>query len=184
MTDQKPITKAQRKRARKAQSTATAADIWEDRDGKARPTPERRAKGAFVLRDGDDAGVTVAVDEAATFIDALAARGIISAEQRDGGHDFAALMERTALVRSGRSCLDFSPVGYDGDVPPTHGELRDAQERAELYLAVGTFTWAVMRRACHEWATPEHAAQSRKLLRMIDVQRLRDGLDMCVKFWR
>lgn len=172
MTAQAPIKQKGKKarRAKQAQSIAVAADIWQARDGKDRPTDERRNKGAFVLRDTEDAGVTVAVDEQATMLDALHRKGIIDGDQLQAGVSLAMLLHRTRLGSPGRSCLDFSPVGYD-DSEPTHQELRDVQERAEIYLGVGMFTWAEMQRVCQEGQKPR------------DVKRLRDGLDFCAQYW-
>lgn len=164
--------KKARRAARQAQSIAAAAEIWTPREGKDRPTPERLSKGAFVLRDTEDAGVTHAVDEGATELDRLAIRGLITEDQRDGGHDFAALMERTRLVSRGRSCLDFTPVGYDGGEGNEWQEKRDSQDRAELYLACGMATWAELRRVCCEGHAPT------------SIERLRHGLTVCAEFWR
>lgn len=174
MTAQAPIKQKGKKarRAKKAQSIAAAADVWQDRDGKARPTPERRAKGAFVLRDTEDAGVTCAVDEGATTLDRLNLRGIINRDQCQGGHDFAALMERTRMVSSGRSCLDFSPVGFDSGNGNEWQEERDSRDRSELYLACGMLTWAELRRVCCEGQPPR------------SVERLKAGLDLCARFWQ
>lgn len=162
--------KRARQRAKREKSAAVAAEIWADRDGKRRPTEERRQKGAFVLRDGDDAGVTVAVDEAATCLDRLRIAGRITDEQCQGGQDYAALMERTRMISGGRSCIDFTPVGYDGG-GSDHAEARDSRDRAELYLACGMLTWAEMRRVCCDQHEPK------------DMARLRAGLDICAKFW-
>ncbi len=164
--------KKARRAQRKAQSIAAAADVWTDREGKARPTPERRMKGAFVLRDTEDAGVTVAVDEGATVLDRLASRGIITRAQCDGGHDFARLMERTRLTAKGRSCLDFSPVGYDSGNGNEWQEIRDNQDRDELYLGCGMATWAELRRVCCDDLPPR------------SLDRLRAGLSLCEAFWR
>lgn len=158
------------KRKQKQTSIAVSADIWSPRDGKDRPTEERRSKGAFVLRDTEDAGVTVAVDEQATMLDALHRKGVIDGDQLQAGVSLAMLFHRTRLGAAGRSCLDFSPVGYD-DSEPSHQELRDAQERAEIYLGVGMFTWAELRRVCQEGQ------------RVRDAKRLRDGLDFCAQYW-
>jgi hypothetical protein len=172
-TARKKAEKAKRRSQRKAQeqSAAVSADNWDDRDGKARPTPERRAKGDWELRDGEDAGVTVAVDRRASMLDQLGHIGKITANQVQGGHDFAALMQRMQMVPAGRSCLDFSPVGFDAADEPTHAELRDAQDRTELYLACGMLTWAELRRVCVDGDAPR------------SYDRLRAGLDLCVKFW-
>lgn len=170
-------TKSEKRAAKKAelarQSAAVAAANWQDRpdSGKARPTPERRAKGSFVLRDTEDAGVTVAIDEAPTMLDRLHAKHIITASQRDGGLDLAALLRRTMLVSEGRSCLDWTPVATGDDSEPTHAELRDAEERAEIYLACGMVVFAELRRVCHEHQMPR------------SIDRLRQGLDICARFW-
>ena len=167
----KKAAKAAAIEATKQQSAAVEAAIWTDRDGKARPTPERKAKGDFVLRDGDDAGVTVAVDQTVTELDRLRNRGVITPDQAQGGHDFAALLDRTRLTSPGRSCLNFDPVGYDGGDTQSHSAERDAQERAEIYLACGVATFAELRSVCCDMHPP------RSLI------RLRSGLSLCAKFW-
>lgn len=159
------------KAKRAEESAAIQANIWADREGKARPTPERLAKGDFVLRDGDDAGVTVAVDQEATELDKLRNAGAITPDQAQGGQDFAALLERTRLTSPGRSCLNFDPAGYDGDEAPSHTAERDARERAEIYLACGMATFAELRHVCCDLYPP------RNLI------RLQAGLNICAKFW-
>lgn len=159
------------KRMRQEASAAVVADIWQDREGKARPTEERRRQGSWVLRDGEDAGVTVAVDEHAHVLDQLAAKGIIDSDQQQAGHDFAALLERTRLVAGGRSCLNMDPVGHEGDAEPTHGELRDAAERRDLNQRMGAWVWSEMRMVCHQGFWPER------------LDRLREGLDVAAKYW-
>lgn len=148
------------------------ATIWSDRDGKARPTPERRAKGCFVLRDTEDAGATVAVDEEASMIGRLQRAGIITATQAHAATDLAALLERTRITSRGRSCLDTTPIGHEGDAEPTHGELRDAQERAEIYLSCGVAIWRELLRLCQDDDRPRN------------IGLLRQGLDICVRYWR
>ena len=173
----KHVSKDQAKKARQREkrrmkqdaSAAVAADIWQDRDGKARPTAERRARGAWVLRDGEDAGVTVAVDEHAHVLDQLAAKGVIDSDQCQAGHDFAALMERTRLVAGGRSCLNMDPVGHEGNAEPTHGELRDAEERRDLNKSMGSWVWSEMRMVCHQGFWPDR------------LDRLREGLTTAAK---
>ncbi len=92
-----------------------------------------------MLRDGEDAGVIVTVDEHAHVLDQLAGKEIIDSDQCQAGHDFAALMERTRLVAGGRSCLNLDPVGHEGDAVPTHSELRDADERRDLNKRIGSW---------------------------------------------
>ena len=104
------------RRKQKQEDMARArAEIWEDRDGKARPTEHRRRHGAFRLRDTEDAGVTVAVDEQATILDKMEALGTITKRQCQAGHMFNEVARAVIGSPSQRSCLDFSPVGHDGD---------------------------------------------------------------------
>lgn len=158
-------------RAKRKASPAVAAEIWTDRDGKARPTPERRAKGSFALRDGEDAGVSVAVDEAVTVLDRLALAGQITEDQRQGGIDLAAVLHRTRLGSQGRSCLDFSPAGHsDDDAPETHQQRRDRQQRAKIFGACrGPWVWPELYRVCGQ----DQPVRS--------IEALRAGLDVCVK---
>jgi len=166
--------KAQKKAQRRADqiSAARHAENWTDREGKARPTPERKAKGVFVLRDGDDAGVTVAVDECSTMLDQLRMHGIITDPQCQAGHDFAAMLNRMQMVSPGRSCLDFTPVGYDGDHEPTHAELRDKDDRIKIFAKCsGPWVWPELRRVCFENDKPR------------DLKSLISGLDICAVYW-
>lgn len=175
MTEQQTTTgraysKAARRKRRKTVAAAVAAQIWEDRAGKARPTAERRAKGKFVLRDGDDAGVTVAVDEGVTVLDRLALAGVITEDQRQAGHDLAAVLYRTRLGSTGRSCIDMSPVGYEGDdLEETHQEVRDRQQRAQVFQRCrGPWVWPELVRVCRDDQRPR------------SIEALRDGLDVAV----
>ena len=52
-------------------SAAVVLENWRDKDGKARPTPERPNRGSFILIDGDDAGVAIAIDTSVTTLDRL-----------------------------------------------------------------------------------------------------------------
>ena len=162
--------KAAKKALKKAQSAAIEADNWRDRDGKARPTPERKAKGQFRLIDGEDAGVTIAVDEESTILDKLRRADLITHDQCEAGHDFAALMMRTRLVSQGRSCLDFSPVGYDGDFEDEQS-IRDNETRTRIFAKCrGPWVWPELRRVCVEGRN------------VSDLASLRDGLDICIKY--
>ena len=161
-----------RRADRKAQSIAAAAEIWEPREGKERPTPERRAKGAFVLRDTEDAGVTVAVDEGATELDRLALRGTITEDQRQAGHDLAQVLHRTRLTSSGRSCIDMTPVGHQSleDSDDDWQAKRDEQQRQAVYLRCrGPWVWPELIRVCRDDEPVR------------DVASLRSGLDVAMK---
>lgn len=161
-----------RRAAKQAQSIAAAAEIWEPREGKERPTPERRAKGAFVLRDTEDAGVTVAVDEGATELDRLAIRGIITEDQRQAGHDLAQVLHRTRLTSAGRSCINMEPVGYQSleDSEDDWQAKRDNQQRHAVWLRCkGPWVWPELIRVCRDDEPCRH------------VPSLRDGLDIAMK---
>lgn len=144
-------------------------NIWEDREGNARPTPERLKRGKFELRDAEDAGARYAVDSEAHRIDQLEALGTIDRDQATAAAQFAELSSRNRLVSQGRSCLDFSPVGYDANIPDDPVSARDWRE---LYLAMGVAMHGECRRVCVEG----HRLTSAKLLR--------SGLDICVKFFK
>lgn len=105
----------ERRRAKEAAAERERIEIWTDRDGKSRPTPQRRLKGVFRLRDTDDAGVSVAVDAASCVVDQLAALEAITPRQKEAGHEFEAVARGVLGSPAGRSCVDFSPVGHDTD---------------------------------------------------------------------
>jgi len=162
--------KKARRAARQAQSIAAAAEIWTPREGKDRPTPERIAKGAFVLRDTEDAGVTHAVDEGATELDRLAMRGILTEDQRQAGHDLAQVLHRTRLTSTGRSCLDITPVGYDSGDGDDWQAKRDNEQRQAVFLRCrGPWVWPELIRVCRDDEPVRH------------VPSLRDGLDIAAK---
>lgn len=142
---------------------------WQPREGRDRPTDERRAKGVFALRDTEDAGVTVAVDEGGTEIDRLAARGLITEDQRQAGHDLAAVLYRTGAAPAGRSCLDVTPRGHpDGDAEETHHEARDRQQRQQVWIKCrGSWVWPELVRVCGHDEPVRH------------LESLRAGLDVC-----
>ncbi len=119
----------------------------------------------------DDSNSGAFIDQASTILGRLSICGVISMEQAQGGHDFAALMRRMQMVPEGRSCLDISPVGYQEYTEPSHAELRDKQDRDELYLACRMLTWHELRRVCVDQDRPK------------SIERLRKGLDLCVAFW-
>lgn len=181
MTIQKPIGAAPSKKARRLskrigkqeRSAAVQAENWNDREGRARPTPERKAKGAFVLRDGDDAGVTVAVDEDVTELDRMRKANKITTEQCNAGHDFAAMINRMLMVPPPRSCLNFEPVGYDDSDEETHTERRDREDRTRIHMRcmAGPWVWAELRRVCVDNAEAKH------------MPSLLQGLDICVAHW-
>lgn len=145
------------------------ADLWEDRDGNARPTPERMTHAAFTLHDTEDAGARCAVAIDDYLLDKLCAKGLITADQKSAGWDYARLHASNRLTSSGRSCLDFSPVGYDASLPDDPGK---AQEWHELYLCLGVAFNDECRRVCVDHRKPR------------DLSTLRAALDICVKFFK
>lgn len=144
-------------------------DLWEDREGNARPTPERLAKVSFALRDTEDAGVrhAVAVDD--YMLDKLLSERRINPDQHAAGWDYARLAAKNRLVSSGRSCLDFSPVGYDANLPD---DPTASQDWRELYLALGVWANAQCRRVCVDGLRPD------------SYSALWAGLNICVKFFK
>lgn len=155
--------RAERHRQKQLDAAQARAEIWEDRDGKARPTPQRRLKGVFALRDAEDAGVTIAVDSASCAIDRLAAAGTITPRQREAGHGFEAVARGTLGSPAGRSCVDFTPVGHDGD--DDDGSV-DARRR-----------WDSLRRMLHPADRRELMAVCWEGAKPVSIDRLRRGLD-------
>ena len=144
-------------------------DLWEDREGNARPTPERMTRAAFVLHDTEDAGVRRAVDPYTHILDQMLRDNLITQDQCDGGFGYAKLAAFNVAGATGRSCLDFSPVGYDANMPDDPGK---AQDWRELYLSLGVALNAECLRVCHYGKRPA------------SITALRAGLNICVKFFK
>lgn len=141
------------------------------REGRDRPTPERLRRGDWETRDSERAGMSYAVDKQSHALDMLRERGLLSDELVMAGEDFARLVLRNRLTSEGRSCLNFDPVGYDNDLPD------DAQSRElfnEVYLALGTLTYRLLRKVCVESEYPGPH----------QLDRLNDGLETCVTFFK
>lgn len=161
----KQARKTMRRKDREQLKLAAAAEIWDDRPDKARPTPQRRLKGVFSLRDSDDrAGVAVAVDAAGCVIDALAQRGVITERQREAGHGFEDAARGALGSPAGRSCVDFSPVGHDGD-----SDDEDA--------AAARKRWDSLRRMISPQDRKECLSVCWEGFRPASIDRLRRGLD-------
>lgn len=158
-------------RKRKTKRQPEKYEVWIDRPHKARPTPERLMRGEWRLDDTTAAGVTVAVDQQATELDRLRARGIITPEQCQGGLDLADLLRRTRVTRVGRSCIDFEPVGHDPDEYDDTAEVKALGIRRSLYEKCGPLTWRCLWETCVDEQPPR------------DVDRLRDGLRICADFF-
>ncbi len=154
----------ERRKQREHLRIASAAEIWDDRDGKARPTPQRRLKGVFSLRDGDEAGVAVAVDGASCVIDWLAARGAITPRQREAGHGFEDAARGVLGSPAGRSCCDMTPVGHDGD----------GDDEAAIHARR---RWDSLRRMLIPADRRELEAVCWSRHRPVSMDRLRRGLD-------
>lgn len=156
------VTRKERQQQKRALRIAAAAENWKDREGKARPTPQRRIKGVFRLREGDRAGVAVAVDAVSSPIGALSEAGFLTDRQREAGHIFEEVARGALGSPAGRSCIDFEPVGHDGD---DDGNI----EATRRWNSLRRMLSPEDRRECENvcWS---HAAPS-------DMRRLRRGLD-------
>lgn len=119
----------------------------------------------FSLRDGEDAGVTIAVDAASCVISALAERGAISARQREAGHIFEEVARGAVGSPAGRSCMDFSPVGYEGDLDDE--DAIRAQKR-----------WNSLRRMMRPQDRQECMAVCWQRVQPSSINRLRSALDI------
>lgn len=170
-------TKAERAEARRRAAILAAVEVenWRDREGKARPTPERKRRGNLALHDGDDAGTRHAVDEGATLLDRLRIAALITDLQCQAGSTLAELLERTRLGSAPRSCLDFTPRGRDDERPSSHAELRDLAERAALRRITGAPVWDLLRATCDEDRGPTDRR---------GLEQLRGGLNRVAAYWR
>lgn len=163
------VDKAARRRQKRAERDslriAAAAENWDDREGKARPTPQRRLKGVFSLRDGDEAGVSVAVDHASGVIDALAHANHITARQREAGHVFEEVSRGAIGSPAGRSCVDFTPAGYgdDDDEATAKAQARWASLRRVMSIAHRQECMAV----CWQGAKPHSLSRLRAALDIV-----------------
>lgn len=162
--DAKQSRKQQRKKERDQIRLAAAADIWEDREGKAKPTPQRKLKGVFSLRDSDAAGVAVAVDSASSPIGALADLGAITDRQREAGDIFEDAARAALGSPTGRSCVDFSPAGHVGD-------------NDDDIAVAASKRWDSLRRMISPQDRRECMAVCWEHARPVSIDRLRRGLD-------
>lgn len=141
------------------------ADNWQDREDNRRPTPERIIKGAFELRDSEDAGVRFAVDDAACILSQLRRLELITRRQEEAGFIF----ERIARGRLGspgqRSCLDWTPKGHEAE-DDTDDEIRAMREWRNLCTMMAQDTQRELLRVCWENTYPR------------DPNRMRLGLDI------
>lgn len=136
------------------------SDNWQDRDDNRRPTPERLAKGTFELRDSEDAGQRFAVDTSGDTLGRLLASGHITPRQEEAGRCFERVARPVLGSPSQRSCLDFAPVGYDGD-EPTDDEIRAQREWRTWCTMFNYPTWLELIRVCWENELPRNMATLR-----------------------
>lgn len=124
-------------RAKKKQKQTPRHENWISRDGNQRPTDERRHKGMFRLVDSEDAGVSYSIDQCSSMAGLYYAIGLIDGTQFDAAGQF----ERIARSRRGspsqRSCLDFSPVGYEApdDTDADEANMREWRDLCSMYSA-------------------------------------------------
>lgn len=154
-----------------------SADPWEDRDGKRRPTPQRRERGAFRLVPAEDAGVTYAYDDCSTPLRSAFTRSQISRRQIDAGEAFERLVRAVSGSPGPRSCLDFTPRGGDQSDPEWRAHARN--EFVDLCRVMGQATSSVMLAVCHA-----HQGTGPRSLRRRRWQRLLEGLTAAADFWK
>jgi hypothetical protein len=114
MTEVKRIKRRHRRAAKQTMEQEARARSWEDREEQRRPTPERLRHGAWRLVDGEDAGVSVAVDGISHPLSWLEVRGCIDADQSAAAQQWMELHEAAGFLRKGKDCLTLNePRGYD-----------------------------------------------------------------------
>lgn len=89
---------------------------WADREGNARPTPERREKSPdWILADAEDAGTSYALDQSASPILAARHSQQIDDLQWDAAERYAEIARAAKGSPNQRSCLNIDPIGYGED---------------------------------------------------------------------
>lgn len=137
---------------------------------KARPTPERRKRGAWQEIGGKAAVERYLRDVEAHLIDALEWRGIITQEQADAGRDFERLVRAATETPQARdSTTIWEPKGFEND----DGNVKAVRDRRELYLFLGVYRDRLLRRAC----------VNNEKLKLNELQLLPEALNECVRFF-
>jgi hypothetical protein len=101
---------------------------------KERPTAERMMRGKWRLGETIDAGIKVAIDDAAHPLEALHIEGMISTEQYTAACDFEALYRAQLEIPQSRdSCTIWEPRGE------THGDgpVEERKRYRELCRSIG-----------------------------------------------
>lgn len=118
----------------KKRSAKTRTPIEPPQRYKERPTVERMLRGRWRLGETIDAGIKVAIDDAAHPLEALRHDGIISDEQYQAGSDFEALYRAQCEVPQSRdSCTIWEPRGHD----ETDGPIEERRRYKEVVRAIG-----------------------------------------------
>lgn len=113
-------------------------DPWADNpnEDRARPTPQRRKRGAFRLVRLEKNGPSAAIDVTAQPIMAALASGVITERQYDAAVRFEQLARQIRGPVGQRSCLDLEPVGHDESDGAEEAEREWGAIRKELGFAV------------------------------------------------
>jgi hypothetical protein len=122
-------TKAKKRRAVKPTTPAEPTQRYKER-----PTSERMMRGKWRLGETIDAGIKVAIDDAAHPLEALSVEGMISQEQYQAGCDFEALYRSQLEVPQSRdSCTIWEPKGHD----ESDGPIEERKRYRDLCRNVG-----------------------------------------------
>jgi hypothetical protein len=151
---------------------ATPAPIEPLQRHKERPTAERMARGAWRMGETIEAGIKVAIDDAAHPLEAMRYWGSITAEQYQAGCDFEALYRAQCEVPGTRdSCTIWEPKGHD----ETDGPIEERRRYRDLCRAIGMIHESKLIRACvhHEYPRGQQATGD-----------LREALNAAVHFFQ
>lgn len=138
---------------------------------KERPTVERMLRGRWRLGETIDAGIKVAIDDAAHPLEAMRLDRLISEEQYQAGCDFEALYRSQLEIPQARdSCTIWEPKGHDETDGPVHERAR---YRA-LVRSIGMIHDSVLIRHC----VHQVPARGQK-----EIGQLREALNAVVHFY-
>ena len=151
------IEKRRRKLKRREERKADEHEqTWTPREGKDRPTPERRKRGQWAFVTTEDAGGKAARDMHAHPIDRLEHAGVISNDQASAARDFEDLYRACMEVGGTRdSTTIWEPQGHDS----TDGPVEAKERYRELCRQIGIVRENALRQVCVFGYEPRRAAE-------------------------
>jgi hypothetical protein len=158
------------KKSRRAAKTRETVEQPPQRH-KERPTAERMLRGKWRLGETIDAGIKVAIDDAAHPLEALFYDRLISQDQYQAGVDFEMLYRAQCEVPATRdSCTIWEPHGYASD----DGPVAERRRYRDLCRSIGMVHDSRLIRVCVHHVMPKGR----------EIGDLRESLNAAVHFFQ